>query len=166
MKTKNLVLAAMLAALGLLIPIACGGFLGITIPPFFSATLAAHVPLFLSMTLGPWAAVMVAAIGAFGFLIKLGPVIAMRAASHMVFAAVGAYLYQKGWRFRNVLIVTAPIHALCEACVVLAFGFTLKDAGLVVGGGTILHHILDSIIALGLYSVLKSFLPKPKTLNA
>lgn len=159
MKTKDLVLGAMLAALGLLIPLACGGFLGI-VTPFFTATLAAHVPLFLAMTINPWVAMMVGAVGAFGFLIKLGPIVAIRAASHIIFAVTGATLYQRGWDFKKVLLVTAPIHAFFEACVVLLFGFTLKDAGLVVGLGTLLHHGLDSMIALALYTILKDFLPK------
>lgn len=50
-------------------PIAFGGVMGVSIPPF-SATLAYHVPVMLSMLISPLVAFMVAAGSALGFLIK------------------------------------------------------------------------------------------------
>ena len=150
---RELVLGALLTSLALIIPLAFGGVLGVTIPPF-SATLASHVPVMLAMTVSPIVAFMVGAGSAFGFLMKLGPVIGARAFMHTIFPVVGAILIRKGYSLRTVLIITAPIHAITEALVVVPFGFSLYNAGVVVGIGTLLHHVADSIITLGVYSFL------------
>lgn len=148
MGTRQLVFGALLTALALLIPLAFGGVLGVVIPPF-SATLASHVPVMISMLLGPWVAILVGAGSALGFFVKLGPVIAARAAMHAVFAGAGAVMVKKGMPFWQALLWTLPIHALSEALTVLAFGFSLEKAGVVVGLGTAAHHLVDSGIALG-----------------
>ncbi|MFZ7101651.1 MAG: ECF transporter S component [Peptococcaceae bacterium] len=153
MKVKDLVLGALLTALALIIPLAFGGFLGITIPPF-SATLASHVPVMLAMTVNPLVAFIVGAGSAFGFFLKLGPVIGARAAMHAIFAVIGAYMFQKGYSLKTVLIATLPIHAFTEALVVVPFGFSLYKAGVVVGVGTALHHTADSLITLAVYGLL------------
>jgi len=153
MKIKELVLGALLTSLALIIPLAFGGFLGITIPPF-SATLASHVPVMLAMTVSPWVAFMVGAGSALGFLIKLGPVIGARAAMHAVFAVIGALMIKRGFTLRTTLIATLPIHAISEALIVIPFGFSLYDIGVVIGVGTALHHLIDSVITLGVYSLL------------
>lgn len=153
MKVRDLVLGALLTALALLIPLAFGGFLGITIPPF-SATLASHLPVMLAMTVNPFVAFMVGAGSAFGFFLKLGPVIGARAAMHSIFALLGAYMIKNGFSFRTALIATLPVHALCEALIVIPFDFSLYNAGVVIGIGTALHHIIDSVLALGVYGLL------------
>ncbi|MDK2824378.1 MAG: niacin transporter [Clostridia bacterium] len=155
MKIKELVLGSLLTALALLIPLAFGGFLGITIPPF-SATLASHVPVMLAMTVSPLVAIMVGVGSALGFLIKLGPVIGARAAMHAIFALVGAIMIKKGSTLRTALIATLPIHALSEALIVIPFGFSLYKAGVVIGIGTALHHTADSLISIAVYSLLSS----------
>ncbi|MEW6227401.1 MAG: ECF transporter S component [Bacillota bacterium] len=147
MGTRKLVFGALLIALALLIPLAFGGVLGVVIPPF-SATLASHVPVMMSMLLGPWVAVLVGAGSALGFFVKLGPVIAARAAMHAVFAGTGAIMVKKGVPFWQALLLTLPIHAFSEALIVLLFGFSLQRAGVVVGLGTAIHHAVDAIIAL------------------
>ena len=96
MKTRDLVISALLTALAILIPVAFGGYLRVYIPPF-SATLASHVPSMLAMLISPWAAVMVGLGSAFGFLLMLGPVIAARALIHVAFGVTGAYLIKKGF---------------------------------------------------------------------
>jgi len=147
MGTRELVFGALLVALALVIPLAFGGFLGVVVPPF-SATLASHVPVMLSMLLGPWTAVLVGWGSALGVLVKLGPVIAARAAMHAVFAGAGAVLVKRGLPFWKALAWTLPVHAFTEALIVLPFGFTLERAGIVVGLGTALHHLVDAVIAL------------------
>ncbi|NPV53660.1 MAG: ECF transporter S component [Firmicutes bacterium] len=149
MRTRELVWGAILTALSLLIPLTFGGVLGIVIPPF-SATLTSHVPVMISMLFGPWVAVMVGLGSAFGFLVKLGPVIAARAAMHAVFGLVGAVAIRRGMSFWQALLLTLPVHATAEALIVLLFGFTLAKAGIVVGLGTALHHIADGLIALAI----------------
>ncbi|MGI6225076.1 MAG: ECF transporter S component [Peptococcales bacterium] len=153
MKIKELVLGALLTALALLIPLAFGGFLGVTLPPF-SATLASHVPVMLAMTVNPLVAFIVGAGSAFGFLIKLGPIVGARALMHVIFAVFGAIIIKKGWSLRNTLIFTLPIHALSEAFIVIPFGFSLYDAGVVIGVGTALHHGIDAAITMGVYGLL------------
>ncbi len=153
MKVKEMVLGAVLTSLALIIPLSFGGLLGVTIPPF-SATLASHVPSMLAMTISPWVAFMVGAGSALGFLMKLGVVVGARAFMHTIFAIIGAILIKKGYSFKKVLFITAPIHALSEALVVIPFGFSLYDVGVVIGVGTLLHHIVDSIIAIGIYSLI------------
>ena len=147
MGAKQVVFGALLTALALVIPLAFGGFLGVVIPPF-SATLASHVPVMISMLLGPWVAVLVGAGSALGFLVKLGPIIAARAAMHAVFAGSGAVMVRRGMPFWKALVWTLPIHAFTEALIVLPFGFTLQRAGVVVGLGTAMHHLVDAGIAL------------------
>lgn len=147
MKVREIVWGALLTALALLIPLAFGGVLGVVIPPF-SATITSHVPSMISMLFGPWVAVMVGLGSAFGFLLKLGPVVAARAAVHAVWGGVGAVLIRRGRPFWEVLLWMLPLHAGLEALIVLPFGFTLEKAGLVVGIGTALHHIVDALIAL------------------
>jgi len=152
-KIKDLIIGALLTALALLIPLAFGGFLGVTIPPF-SATLASHVPVMLAMTVNPLVAFIVGAGSAFGFLIKLGPIIGARAFMHAIFAVFGAMLIKKGYSLRSVLIVTLPIHAFSEALIVIPFGFSLYKAGVVIGIGTALHHGVDALITLAVYGLL------------
>ncbi len=153
MKTKEMIYGAILTSLSLLIPLAFGGFLGITLPPF-SATLASHVPVMIAMTISPATALAVASGSALGFLIKLGPVVAARASMHIVFGVTGALLYKKGMSLSKVLLITLPLHAISEALIVIPFGFDLYKAGVVIGVGTGLHHILDSIITLFLAAIL------------
>lgn len=159
MKVKEVVWGGILTSLALIIPISFGGLLGVTIPPF-SATLASHVPVMLAMAISPLVAFMVAAGSALGFFIKLGPVIGARAAMHIIFAVVGALLIKRGFSFRTALAVTLPIHAFSEALIVLPFGFSLHNAGVVIGVGTALHHGVDSIIALALYAALGLVVPR------
>ncbi len=153
MKTKEMIYGAILTSLSLLIPLAFGGFLGITLPPF-SATLASHVPVMVAMTISPLTAFAVASGSALGFLIKLGPVIAARASMHILFGVAGAILYKKGMGLSKVLLITLPLHAISEALIVIPFGFDLYKAGVVIGVGTGIHHILDSIITLFLAAIL------------
>ena len=153
MKTKEMIYGAILTSLSLFIPLAFGGFLGITLPPF-SATLASHVPVMVAMTISPLTAFAVASGSALGFLIKLGPVIAARASMHILFGVAGAILYKKGMGLSKVLLITLPLHAISEALIVIPFGFDLYKAGVVIGVGTGIHHILDSIITLFLAAIL------------
>lgn len=159
MKTKHIVTGALLTALSLVIPLAFGSYLRIYIPPF-SATLASHVPSMLAMMVSPIIAVVVGLGSALGFLMVLGPDIAARACIHAVFGYIGASLVQRGWSIQKVILVTAPIHALGEALVVLPLGFDIYTAFVIVGIGTLLHHLLDGFITIVLYkSALSHIMP-------
>ncbi len=149
---KKLTYAGLLTALAIVIPLAFG-FLKVQIGPF-SATLASHVPLFISMLLGPFAAIMVGAGSALGFLISAPAVVAARAFMHTFVGLVGALLLKKGVSFSKVVAITAPIHAVLEAIAVIPFGFTMYKVLVVVGVGSFLHHIVDGVIAFALVKAL------------
>lgn len=154
MRARDLVYGALLTALSLIIPLAFGSYLRIYLPPF-SATLASHLPVMLAMLVSPAVAVLVGAGSALGFLLVLGPVIAARAAVHILVGLVGALLIRRGRTFLAALLATAPIHALGEALVVLPFGFTSYQAVIIVGVGTLLHHAADALISLAAHSSLR-----------
>jgi niacin transporter len=149
---KKLTYTGLLTGLAIMIPIYFG-FLKIIIPPF-TATLASHVPMFLSMFLGPVAAVTVGLGSAIGFLITATPEVAARAFMHVFVGFMGAYLLKKGVSFRMVILMTAPIHGMLEAIAVIPFGFTFHKVLLVVGVGTMLHHLADGIISFILVKAL------------
>lgn len=153
MTMKELLYGALLTALALLIPLAFQGWLQVAIPPF-SATLGSHVPTMLAMTISPWVAVLVGLGSSFGFLVTLGPIVAMRAFTHVIFGALGAWLHLKNWKLWQVLAITLPLHAASEALVVTLFGFSMYQALVVIGIGTALHHAADSAITLALYGAL------------
>ena len=161
--TKNMVITALLIAFGIIIPTAFG-FLRVILPPAFTATLTAHVPIFIAMFISPSSAIFTAIGTAIGFLASgLAIVVVIRAASHVVFALLGAYMVKKGRSIVLTGIVTAVLHALLEAVVVyifLALGWTtsseafVKVAFYTTGIGTILHHAVDYIIAIALMKAL------------
>ncbi len=152
--TTAIAYGAVLTALAIMIPISFGGFLGVYIPPF-SATLASHVPLMLGMAVSPLVAGAVGLGSAIGFLLKLGPVIGARAAMHAVVGFTGATMVQKGVSYPLTLLAMAPLHGLLEALIVVPFGFNLYRAGIVVGIGTVLHHLVDTGITLAILPLLK-----------
>lgn len=159
MKTKKMVLTALLMAFAIIIPVVFGGFLRITIPPF-SATLASHVPLFLSMFLGPLPAVIVALGSALGFLLTSTTVIAARALMHVGVAFIGAHLLKNKHSYWTTMIILAPIHGLLEALIVIPFvGFSFYQSLVIVGIGTVLHHIMDAVITRAVLPVMKAASP-------
>ncbi len=161
--TKNMVITALLIAFGIIIPTAFG-FLRVILPPAFTATLTAHVPIFVAMFISPASAIFTAIGTALGFLLAgLDMVVAIRAASHIIFAIVGAVMINKKTGIVSVGVVTAILHALCEALVVyifLALGWTtsadsfVKVAFYTTGIGTLVHHTVDYIIAIILIKAL------------
>jgi len=159
---KELVYGALLTGLALLIPLVFRGWLQVYLPPF-SATVGSHIPSMLAMFISPWVAALVGLGSTLGFLITLGPVIAARASIHIVFGVAGALLYRRGYLPWQVLALVMPIHAIGESVVVLPLGYSLYQALVVVGIGTVLHHGVDSVLTLGLYgSLAKAGLPISK----
>ncbi len=159
--TKNMVITALLIALGIIIPTAFG-FLRITLGPF-TATLTSHVPIFIAMFISPVSALFTAIGTTLGFLITTPLVVAIRAASHIVFALVGAFMLKKGTNLIVSGITTAILHGICEAVVVFAFlstGATTSTSPFwttvlyTTGIGTVLHHVVDYIIAIAIVKTL------------
>lgn len=152
-KIKQMAYAGLLTALAIIIPIQFG-FLKIYIPPF-SATLAAHVPMMLAMLISPFVAVVVGIGSTIGFVISgtPAPVIA-RAATHIIVGYIGAKIIIKNKSYIKAAVITAPIHGLLEALVVIPFvGFDVYQLLVVTAVGSILHHCADSVIA---YVVVKA----------
>lgn len=162
--TKNMVITALMIAFGIIIPTMFKP-LQVVLPPAFTATLTAHVPIFISMFISPASAVLTAIGTTLGFLLSGIPiVVVVRAASHIVFAIVGAYMVKASKNIILTGVVTAVLHAVMEALVVyvfLALGWTEAVDGTFVGiafyttgVGTLIHHTIDYVIAFVLLKAL------------
>lgn len=159
-KIKNIVLAGLFIALSIVIPMFMPKF---QLPPF-SFTLASHVPIYLAAFISPPMAAVVALGSAAGFLFSgLPAYVAARAATHLVFALIAAYMLKSGYALKNAfnvfifLLITGVIHGLLEVLVVIPFGFggeKLLFTIAVLGGGTVLHNALDFAIAYFIYKAL------------
>lgn len=161
-KTRSLTIAALLIAMGILIPMVMPK---IVIGPA-SFTLASHVPLMLAMFFSPSMAILVALGTAFGFLMTTPLVIAARALSHVVFATLGALYLQRYPQtvshpitFQVFNFSMALIHMVVEVLVVWLFytfgainGATIDGNffgflfGL-LGIGGIVHSMIDFTLA-------------------
>jgi niacin transporter len=164
MKTQRITFSAVLIALALIIPTCFPRF---QVEPA-SFTLASHVPIFVAVFVSPVVAVLVAIGSAIGFSVSAAPVIALRAASHIVFALAGS-LYLKTrpgillepLKTRLFSLVLAIIHSLCELIVIFAFyggappNFdSLGSVFLILGLGFAAHSMIDYEIALAAYRAL------------
>lgn len=163
-KLLSMTIAALLCAVGIVIPIISP--IKITLEPA-SFTLASHVAIFIAMFVSPFTALFVAAGTALGFLLAGFPiVVVMRAATHIIFALVGALVLKKYPEIVRNTKKTAVfsfaisiLHGLCEIMVVMPFYFgNSMSAGyyskgfftsviLLVGVGTIVHSIIDYFLA-------------------
>ena len=145
-RVKKMVLAGLLVALAIIIPVQFG-FLKIVLGPF-SATLCSHVPMFLSMLISPVVAIVVGIGSGLGFFITgLPPYIAARALMHAPVGFIGAKIVQKEKNFKKAMVITAPLHGILEALIVIPFGFNLYEMLVVVALGTIIHHAMDAAIS-------------------
>ncbi|TCD46608.1 hypothetical protein D3X11_04295 [Streptococcus sp. X16XC17] len=167
-QTKSLAFAAILVAFGILIPMVMP--LKIIIGPA-SFTLSSHVPLFIALFLSLPVAVLVALGTALGFFMAGFPmIIVLRALSHLVFAIVGAYAFQKypkllekpSLTFLSAFLLNL-LHGLSEFAVV--YGLTISENPnpnyvwsllLLVGFGSLVHGIIDFYFAYYLWKILKN----------
>jgi len=171
----QLALSSALSALAIAIPFVFRGTpLQIYIPAIqYSGTAASHVPSMIAIMIGPSATAIVGLASTIGFLATLGPVIAARAFMHVLFGvAASLYVFRGGSYLKALILVGLPIHAVGEGLVVYALGpifgvvkVAATVAGLWVSIGTVVHHMIDSAIALAVYRVTKPMLlpllPKP-----
>lgn len=156
-KTRDMVVSALLIAIGILIPMIFTG------PPFrivvgpYSATLMAHVPVIIAMFISPLIATFTAVGTTIGFFFTAPLIVAVRAASHIVFAVLGAYFISKGMRAVLLCAITGVVHAVIEGIIVMIFyvgGFSTPNAGYTIASlviitiiGTFIHHCVDFAIA-------------------
>lgn len=167
MDAKNnaikMTITALLTAIAIIIPLVMP--IRVIIGPA-SFTLASHVPIMMAMFLSPSIAAIVALGSTLGFFVAGFPIIiVLRALSHVVFAVIGARMLQKnsnrmlGSLKRSQLFSfgIAILHALAETIVVSIFFFGglgvdtsrgfLYTIFLLVGVGTVVHSMIDFIIA-------------------
>ncbi|MBE7030403.1 MAG: ECF transporter S component [Ruminococcaceae bacterium] len=158
--TKIMVFGALLTALSFIIPLT---FPKLPLPQPFSVTFASHVPTLLAMLINPIMAVFTVIGSTIAFLVSLGPIVSLRAASHILFVIVGCLMLKKGINMYLTLGLCSVIHALGEVIAVYAFtpsaelgakgGMTFLWG--VVFGVTIFHHIVDCIITVPVFKALK-----------
>lgn len=163
-------ISAMLTALGMAIPM----FMPVRfVMEPASFTLASHVPIILAMLLSPGIAAAVAIGTTAGFIISSTPIIALRAATHLIFALIGAYYLQHHPAIRSSLkkthffsLLIGFLHAACEMGAVSIFYLNgslassfyqqgyLRSIVLLLGVGTVIHSLVDFEIALVVYQAL------------
>ena len=162
-KVLHLTVTALLVAIGILIPTISP--VKVPLGPAGSFTLASHVAIFLAMFLSPASAAIVALGTTVGFwLAGFAFPVVLRALTHVVWAALGAWWLKK---HPNILyrpvpsaiycVVVAIVHAALEtvAIMVLFFQGSFADKGglwltvfLPVGIVTLVHSSVDYIISL------------------
>lgn len=177
-KLNHMVIAALLCAIGIMIPMVMPKWV---LGPM-SITPASHVAIFIAMFISPATAVAVCIGTTLGFFFTTPFIIAVRAASHIIFATLGA-LYLK--RFPRTIekpisstifnFVIAIIHGLSEVLVVaplyfsgqqftaeqLSNGFFISVL-LLVGGVTVLHSMIDYSISMVIWRPLQSVIGTQK----
>ena len=159
-RIQKMCIAALLCAVGILIPMIMP--IKLVLGPM-SFTLASHVALFLAMFISPAVALTVEVGTTLGFLLAgFAPVVVLRAASQLVFVALGALWLKKHAGGKTPLqlflfgLVCGVIHGACEALVVTCFWFggvamegTFVSTVLgLVGVGTLVHSMVDFYLAL------------------
>jgi niacin transporter len=165
MKTREIVIGGLLTAMALIIPFAFRGTpLQLFIPAVqYSATFASHVPSMVAMMVSPMVAAIVGIGSAIGFTLTLNIVIGARAFTHAIWGVIGALLIRNGAPLWLALLVALPIHAIGEGIAVWLLG-TGFHAGLLVTGGTAIHHVIDSLITMAVIPlVLPVLRPHPRT---
>ena len=172
--TTLLTITALLMAIAIIIPIVMP--VKVVIGPA-SFTLASHVPIFIAMFFSPSIAGIVALGATLGFFLAGFPIIVvLRALSQVIFAVVGAKIIES----RNLMdtiddskvksqlfsFSIALIHALGETLVVTVFfygGLGLDNSQgffytvfLLVGVGTLVHSMVDFLLAQYIWKAQKS----------
>jgi niacin transporter len=173
----SVAIAAVLCAVGILIPMT---FPKIVIPPA-SFTLASHVAIFIALFISPGVAAAVCIGTTLGFVLSGLPFpIWMRAATHIIFALIGAFLIKKDPTIlkspkKSVLLglLLGLIHAVCEVLVItpLYFGDALQEGFyssgflwaviVLVGLGTLVHSCIDYAISIGIWKALEKVNKNP-----
>lgn len=170
-KIYKMVIAALLCAIGIIIPMFSP--IKLVLEPA-SFTLASHVAIMIAMFVSPTVAIFVSLGTTLGFLMAGFPiVVVVRAFSQVVWAFGGSYYLAKKpdtltslSKMLMFFFVTSVIHGLLEMIVVCPFyfgnnlgagyynkGFVYAVLGL-VGGGTVVHGMIDYIISIVVYKAL------------
>ena len=177
----QLVLAGILCAIGLVVPMVMPK---VILGPM-SFTLGSHVAIFLAMFISPKVAAAVVLGTTVGFFMTTPLIIALRAASHIIFALVGAIIIKRHSDILEKPLANlslnaglALIHGLSEVLVVSPFfysGYMFTPAQLnggfimsvvvLVGLGTVVHSFVDCSISVLLWKCVKSTVPGIKLIR-
>ena len=161
---SKIIISALLCAIGIIIPLYSP--LKIVLEPA-SFTLGSHIAIFIAMFISPAVAVAVSLGTTLGFLLGGFPiVVVLRAATHIVFALIGALVLQKKpdilrstFKSAAFSVYIGLIHGVCEVVVVTPFYFgsgmsqayyakgLMVSVILLVGIGTVIHSTVDFILA-------------------
>ncbi len=164
-------LSALLIAIGILIPLISP--IKILLEPA-SFTLGSHIAIMIAMFISPASAAAVALGTTLGFFWAGFPIVVVaRAATHILFAVMGAYILKKNPSILQSAGKTiifglgiSLIHALAEVLVVMPFYFGNNMAAgyyakgflisvvLLVGVGTIVHSMVDYGLSLLIWKPL------------
>ncbi len=157
-RTKTIAVTAVLVALSFVMPY----FMPTITLPFTTFTLFSHVPVIIAMFISPYTAIMSCIGTTMAFFLKAPTVVALRAASHLIFAILGAFAIKRGLITKGASIIvggisTGLIHAVAEIVVVAIFmalnnqAITLYYIIIEVGLITLMHHSIDYSFSLLVY---------------
>ncbi len=171
MDVKSITVSALLTAIAMIIPMYMP--FKLVLEPIFSATFAAHVPGIMALFVGPGAVIGTAIGSAFGFFTALGnPWVSARAFVHLFFGLAGYYMAKREYNVFLILFLTGLIHAAAEMLVgLISLPFIEMPASVLnyilvtVGAGTFIHHCIDFIIVLVIYTPLYKAKVLPFALN-
>ncbi|MBQ7975895.1 MAG: hypothetical protein IJ300_09455 [Clostridia bacterium] len=152
-KTREMVLAAILTALSILIT-----YSPVKLQlPFFTLTVGSHTPTLLAMLISPWVVVMTVIGSCIGFFMTIPApnsiIVVLRAATHLIFALAGCKMIKdKKLNIYLIILITGVLHALAEGIVVFGLtpiilpGEAAIPAAVIAISGTFVHHLLDCAI--------------------
>lgn len=157
--TKDIVLAALLTALSMLITFSP---FRLPLPSPFSVTLASHVPTMVALFINPTVTLFTVIGSVLGFAVTAADpiIVPLRAATHIVFALVGRYCITHKLikndiaNYIAVIILTSLLHAAAEAGVVALMTPIIAPEKMtstiltVTFVGTLFHHYVDAIITV------------------
>lgn len=169
-KTREMVLAAILTALSILITYSPVKL----VLPFFTLTVGSHTPTMLAMLVSPWVAVMTVIGSCIGFFMTIPApnsiIVVARAATHLIFALAGCKMIKNGkLNIYLIILITGVLHALAEGIIVFALtplivpGQLATSAAVIALSGTFVHHLLDCAITTPIAIALgrAKVIPKP-----
>ncbi len=173
-KTREMVLAAILTALSILITYSPVKI----VFPFFTLTLGSHVPTMLALFISPWVTVMTVIGSCIGFFMTIPApnsiIVVTRAATHIIFALAGIKMIKNG-KFNPIVIilVTALLHAGAEGIAVYFLtpiilpGEAALAAASIAFTGTIIHHFIDCAVTAPILIALSKakIVPIPACFN-
>ena len=158
-RIQEMTFAALLTAIAILIPSIMP--IKLIIPPA-SYTLGSHVPIFLAMFISPWVTAFVILASSLGYFMAGYPIVVVfRAFSHIIFGFLGA-LYLKKFpqtieNHKSSLLfnfVLGLIHAIGEVTGE-DFQKLFYVLFVLVGFGTIVHSMIDYVIALTIFKSIR-----------